>query len=79
MPTDTERPSQATTADLKQSPLNEGFDHSLAMHLPPDWFASLGLRVQMFPLPSSHLLWSRDNTVPERKPLSLISNVENAF
>lgn len=33
----------------------------------------------MFPPPSSRLLQSRDNTVPGRKPLGLISDVENAF
>lgn len=79
MPTDTEPPGQAATAHLKHGPVNKRFDQSLAMHLPPAWFASLDLRVQMFPPSSSCLLQSRDNTVPGRKPLGLVSDVENAF
>lgn len=70
---------QLPQAHLKHGPVNKQFDLSLAVHLPPAWFASLDLRVQMFPLPSSCLLRSRDNSLPGRKPLGLISNVDNAF
>lgn len=79
MPTDTKPPGQAATAHLKHGPVNKQFDRFLAVHLPSAWFPALDLRVQMFPSPSSHLLRSTDNTVPGRKTLGLISDVENAF